>query len=76
MMNKVVLLSAGLLCSHVIVYSQPISPLLVGQNVWMNPDQTVWQRVSEVGVGSIRIGGISYDNNIHSCILDISSYFA
>lgn len=46
--------------------SQPVSPLLIGQNVWHTPDETTWRRVQECGLGSIRIGGIGYNNNMPS----------
>jgi hypothetical protein len=54
---------AGIVSS---VISQAISPLLVGQNVWMNPSDKVWQLVTDCGVRSIRIGGIGYDNGLPS----------
>jgi hypothetical protein len=47
-------------------FSQAISPLLVGQNVWMNPSDKVWQLVTDCGVQSVRIGGIGYDNGLPS----------
>lgn len=43
-------------------FSQAISPLLMGQNVWMNPNDKVWQLVTDCGVQSIRIGSMSYGN--------------
>ncbi len=47
-------------------FAQTISPLLVGQNVWMNPNDKIWQLVTDCGVQSIRIGGAGYDNGMPS----------
>lgn len=39
-----------------------ISTMLVGNNVWyVNPTDEVWNLTAQSGVGSIRIGGHSYD---------------
>lgn len=39
-----------------------ISPILVGNNVWyVNPTDEVWKLTAQSGVGSMRIGGHSYD---------------
>jgi len=47
--------------------AQPISPQLVGTNVWyINPDQLVWDLVRDCGVKTIRIGGHAYDTNLPS----------
>ena len=51
-------------CSN--AFSQPISPLLVGQNAWMNPNTQMWQLVTNCGVQSVRIGGAGYDNGMSS----------
>lgn len=45
-------------------YSQTISPFLVGQNVWHTPGEGTWAKVRQAGLGSIRIGGIGYNNNM------------
>jgi hypothetical protein len=45
---------------------QTISPMLVGNNVWYNPDQTVWNLSEECGLQSVRIGGHEYDDNFPS----------
>ncbi len=42
-------------------FCQAISPLLVGQNAWMNPNSQMWQLVAACGVKSVRIGGAGYD---------------
>src|SRR5512140_2627729 len=41
-----------------------ISPLLVGNNVWMYPDMRVWNIAGQAGLKIIRIGGIAYDQNM------------
>jgi hypothetical protein len=41
---------------------QPISPYLVGVNVWMNPSDAVWKTFKDCGLGMVRIGGIKYDD--------------
>ncbi len=47
--------------------AQEINPMLVGVNVWyIDPSQQVWDLTQECGVGSIRIGGHSYDDNMPS----------
>ncbi|MFC4150075.1 malectin domain-containing carbohydrate-binding protein [Micromonospora mangrovi] len=40
-----------------------ISPLLVGNNVWYNPSDAVWNVSGGAGLKIIRIGGIEYDQN-------------
>ena len=46
---------------------RPISPLLVGTNVWyIDPSQQVWDLTKESGVTSIRIGGHKYDDEMPS----------
>lgn len=40
-----------------------ISPLLVGNNVWMYPDTRVWKVSSRAGLKLIRIGGIAFDQS-------------
>jgi hypothetical protein len=47
--------------------AQPISPQLVGTNVWyINPDKQVWDLVRDCGVKTIRIGGHAYDKKLPS----------
>lgn len=48
------------------VHGQEISPMLVGNNLWMNPNQEVWDLTSECGVQTIRVGGNAYDRNMPS----------
>lgn len=55
-----------ILISAAPIHPRPISAHLVGQNVWHIPDETIWRRVQECGLGSIRIGGIEYNNNMPS----------
>jgi hypothetical protein len=43
-----------------------ISPLLVGNNVWMYPDGRVWSIAGQAGLRIIRIGGTAYDQNMPS----------
>lgn len=40
-----------------------ISPLLVGNNVWMYPDSRVWDISAKAGLKLVRIGGIAFDEN-------------
>jgi hypothetical protein len=47
-------------------FSQAISPLLVGQNAWMDPNTQMWQLATDCGVQSVRIGGAGYDNGMPS----------
>ncbi len=45
----------------------PISPMLVGTNVWyIDPSEQVWNLTAKAGVTSIRIGGHKYDDEIPS----------
>ncbi|MEZ4776925.1 MAG: hypothetical protein R3D00_27370 [Bacteroidia bacterium] len=45
----------------------PISPMLVGTNVWyIDPSDLVWNLTAQCGVSSIRIGGNSYNQNMPS----------
>ncbi|MDA3892439.1 MAG: carbohydrate-binding protein [Salinivirgaceae bacterium] len=47
--------------------SQEISPMLVGTNVWyIDPSDQVWDLTEQAGVGSLRIGGHAYDDNLPS----------
>ena len=47
--------------------AQPISPNLVGTNVWyINPGELVWDLTEECGVKTIRIGGHAYDKKMPS----------
>lgn len=47
--------------------AQPISPQLVGTNVWyINPDQKVWDLTKDCGLKTIRIGGHAYDKKMPS----------
>ncbi len=40
-----------------------ISPLLVGNNLWYNPDANVWNAVKPAGLKIVRIGGAAYDKS-------------
>ncbi|MCU0792533.1 MAG: glycoside hydrolase family 44 protein [Opitutaceae bacterium] len=43
----------------------PISPLLVGNNVWYHsPNAKVWELTREAGVRLLRIGGAGYDHHL------------
>lgn len=47
--------------------AQPISPRLVGTNVWFSQlDTKVWDLTRDCGVKTIRIGGHAYDKNMPS----------
>jgi hypothetical protein len=47
---------------EVLVKGTPISPILVGTNVWyINPSEQVWDLTQQSGVKCIRIGGHAYD---------------
>jgi hypothetical protein len=47
--------------------AQEISSMLVGNNVWyINPSDQVWNLTAEAKLGSLRIGGNSYDRNVRS----------
>lgn len=46
------------------IFFQTKSPYLIGQNVWLDPTDAIWNKVAACGVGSIRIGGIGYDDNM------------
>lgn len=39
----------------------PISPHLVGVNLWLTPDAPVWAQMAKAGVKTVRIGGHQYD---------------
>jgi len=41
-----------------------ISPLLVGNNVWMYPDSRVWNISVKAGLKIMRIGGIAFDQSM------------
>lgn len=41
-----------------------ISPLLVGNNVWYDPGEAVWDLAQEAGVALYRIGGHAYDTKM------------
>ncbi len=43
-----------------------ISRYLVGNNVWWNPDDRIWQLAGQAGLKIVRIGGIEYDRNVPS----------
>ena len=43
-----------------------ISTLLVGNNVWLNPSDQVWDVTGQAQLGLVRIGGIRYDNEMPS----------
>ena len=42
---------------------KPVSPLLLGQNLWLNPPDSAYTVIDESGIALMRIGGITYDNN-------------
>jgi hypothetical protein len=67
-LSKTLLLSV-FLCSVLLVqniHAQPISPVLVGTNVWLNPSDTVWQQAGDAQLQIIRIGGGRYDRRLPS----------
>jgi len=41
-----------------------ISPYLVGNNVWLNPSDAVWDVTSKAGLQILRIGGAGYDRRM------------
>ncbi len=41
-----------------------ISPILVGNNVWMAPSPTAWEQTAKAGVTMMRIGGTAYDKQV------------
>ena len=43
-----------------------ISPYLVGNNVWHNPNAAVWKVAAEAGLQIVRIGGGAYDGRMPS----------
>jgi hypothetical protein len=43
---------------------QPISPVLVGTNVWLNPSPSVWQQAGDAQLQIVRIGGGRYDRRM------------
>jgi hypothetical protein len=48
------------------VRAQSISPVLVGSNVWINPQDAQWTATGSVGVQIMRIGGHAYDKRMPS----------
>lgn len=48
------------------VTGNTISPLLVGNNVWLDPSDAVWTVSGQAGLKLMRIGGIEYDENFPS----------
>ena len=48
------------------VLPNAISPYLVGNNVWLNPSDQIWNTSAQAGLTIVRIGGIEYDNNFPS----------
>jgi len=61
---KIIKLSLVIALFASILNAQKISPLLVGTNVWYNPNDLVWNFTRECGVQTIRIGGASYDKKM------------
>jgi hypothetical protein len=51
-----------ILAINLAAFSQPISPYLVGNNVWLNPSDEVWKKTSECGLQIVRIGGLAYED--------------
>jgi hypothetical protein len=55
-------------CVGLTLNGQEISPMLVGTNVWYgdgsSPTTQVWDLTKACGMGSIRIGGHAYDDNM------------
>jgi hypothetical protein len=45
-------------------FAQPISPYLVGNNVWHNPSNEVWAKSAECGMQIVRIGGLAYEGAV------------
>lgn len=56
----------SVICSPLVGLAQPISPVLVGSNVWYRPGEAQWASTAEVGVEIMRIGGHGYDKNMPS----------
>jgi hypothetical protein len=54
--------SIFILAINLSIFSQPISPYLVGNNVWLNPSDEVWKKTSECGLQIVRIGGLAYED--------------
>ena len=45
--------------SPFVVMAQPISPTLIGSNVWMNPGDAQWATLTDLGVKIMRVGASS-----------------
>ena len=52
--------------SPFVVMAQPISPTLIGSNVWMNPGDAQWATLTDLGVKIMRVGGAAYDRRMPS----------
>jgi hypothetical protein len=65
-LNLKYLLLLIIACTPFRASSQQISPMLVGSNVWYNPNDQVWQLTEDCGVQTLRIGGHAYDDNVPS----------
>lgn len=61
--NTIIPMAASLFC-FLTASGQPINPMLVGNNVWLNPSDRVWDLTRQCGVGSVRIGGAAYDRRM------------
>jgi hypothetical protein len=64
--KQIIIPMAALLLWVLNADGQPINPMLVGNNVWLNPSDKVWELTKECGVGSVRIGGGAYDRRMPS----------
>lgn len=64
---SLMLFSLSLLLFSYGAKAQPVSPYLVGTNLWYtNPSPTVWNLTKQGGFQTIRIGGAEYDKNMPS----------
>jgi hypothetical protein len=62
--KKIIMPMAALLFWVLNANGQPIKSMLVGNNVWLNPSDKVWDLTRQCGVGSVRIGGGAYDKRM------------
>ena len=53
--QKIIIQLTALLFWMLNASGQPINPMLVGNNVWINPSDQVWDLTQQCGVGSVRI---------------------
>jgi hypothetical protein len=57
-------IKTAILSLNLAIFAQPISPYLVGNNVWHNPSDAVWKKSSECGMQIVRIGGLAYEGAV------------